>query len=424
MPTEILTDEQAAAIWSGQTSSLLGMEQNDSTTTVTTTKVEPAKEKVEVEDDTTEKVVVKEEELNNLFAEGGAEEEDEQQNDKVLTEPKAVTTPAKDAATATTTSKAGRKPDTVSVVNRLVKDGTLFGYEDDKGDVVEIKTVEEAEKLIKDNLEHREKSSEEGWRDAYKKSFSPQVQAVLNYAEQGAQSATELVQLLGAIQNIEEVADIDIATKEGQEETIRQTLKSKGFKDGYINKQITTLKDLGDEKLKEAAEELLPDLNQMRQDRVKVMLEDGEKRRKSAEEASRVYVSTIKSTLDQETVGAIKLAREDKAKLYEAVTQPKYTSLNGTPTNLFVKTLEDLQFGRSKDYNHFMNIVHYSIDPKGFMEKLEKTIGNKLADDTYRKLKTAKSTSANASADDTREGTGGSSQRRTLPKAGFTNPYS
>lgn len=410
---EILTDEQAAAIWSGQTTSLLGMEP---------AKVEPPKveekkaddaKKVEPKTGDTEavdKTTIKDEDLDNLF---GTEET--VTNDSTITD---------DTTTDTTGKKAGRKvTDLVQIVNQLITEDVLSGYQDAEGNSVEIKTIDEAKQLIKDNLAESGKDKKEEWKKEYREEFSPQVQAILHYAEQGAQSATQLFQLMGAIQQVEEAVEIDMNTPQGHEQVIRQTYKAKGFKDSYIDKQVNILRDLGEDKIKEEAEELYPELVQAKQEQVKRVLAEQDVRRREAEEASKVYVSTIKQTLSKDVVGGIKLSREDKAKLYEAVTQPKYTSLNGSPTNLFVKTLEDLQFGKNANYEHFMNVVQYAIDPKSFVEKLKTSVGNDIADDTFRKLKTAKGTAATSVGDN-------SSERGALPKKGikkggdFVNPFS
>lgn len=402
---EILTDEQAAAIWSGQTTSLLGMAPAKELPKVEEKKTEVKQEEIKQED----KPTVKEEELDNLFSEETITTDD---------------TTTDDTSADTTGKKVGGRKvtDLVQVVNQLITDDVLFGYQDAEGNSVEIKTIDEAKQLIKDNLAESGKDKKEEWKKEYREEFSPQVQAILHYAEQGAQSATQLFQLMGAIQQVEEAVEIDMNTPQGHEQVIRQIYKAKGFKDSYIDKQVNILKDLGEDRIKVEAEELYPELVQAKQEQVKRVLADQEARRKEAEEASKVYVSTIKQTLSKDVVGGVKLSREDKAKLYEAVTQPKYTSLNGSPTNLFVKTLEDLQFGKNANYEHFMNVVQYAIDPKTFVEKLKTSVGNDIADDTFRKLKTAKGTAATSVGDN-------SSERSALPKKGikkggdFVNPF-
>lgn len=416
---EILTDEQAAAIWSGETASLVGLSKTvEQQAAEDKAKVDAAKAdteaKLKVDADAKAKAdleatnaakKIKNEDLNNTFQE--EEEED---------------TTTTTTTTADEKKNGGRKPtDLVAVTKQLIEEGVLLAPEDDKGGVLEIKTQDDAKNVIKANLDYKEKQSNESWKEDYKKSLSPQVQAILHYAEQGAQSATEIAQMIGAIQQVEEAVEIDMKTPAGHEQVIRQTLKSKGFKDAYIDKQVNVLKDLGGDKLKEEAEELYPELMDAKQKQVKQLILDQESRRKDAEEASKVYVGTIKRTLDKDVVGNIKLSREDKARLYEAVTQPKYISLNGNSTNLFVKTLEDLQFGKNADYDHFMNVVQFTVDPKGFIEKLKTSVGNDIATSTFIKLKSAKTTSANT---DTSTTTNNSSTAKRLPKGdNFINPY-
>lgn len=407
---EILTDEQAAAIWSGQTTSILGLEP----TTKTTEEIAAeAKAKADAEaakvaaTTTTDVKKVDDKALVGLFA----EKEDEEVDDTTVID------------TTIGGKKPGRKPsDLVAGVNQMIEEGLLLAAEDDNGGTVEIKTIDDAKKIIKSNLEHKQVEAQENWWDEKKRAYSPQIQAILHYADQGAQSANEIVELLGAIKEVEDAAEIDIKTPGGAERAIRDTYKSKGFKDAYVDKQINVLKDLGGTKLQEEAAELYPELLAAKQELVKAQMQNQEQRRRDAEEASKIYVSTIKKTLDKDVVGSVKLAREDKAKLYEAVTQARYTSLNGTSTNLFVKTLEELQFGKNADYDHFMNIVQFAIDPKGFTEKLKTSVTNAVTDETFRKLKTAKTGTANTDAADTASRT--QTKGKVIPKTGFVNPYS
>jgi len=406
---EILTDEQAAAIWSGQTTSLLGLEPEkkvDTPPPPVTKQEEPPKEPVTT--------VVKDEDLANVFHEDEEEEVEEQE-----------TPPATPANAPPAEKKPGRKAsDLVTGVNQMIEEGLLLAADDGQGGIVEIKTIEDAKKLIKSNLEHRQEQDEEQWWESKKKAYSPQVQAVLHYADQGAQSASEVIELLGAIREVEEAAEIDIKTPAGAEKAVRETYRSKGFKDAYIDKQINILKDLGGSRLQEEAADLYPELLASKQALVEKSMTEKEQRRQEAEEASKVYVSTIRKTLDKDVIGAVKLTREDKAKLYEAITLPKYQSLNGSKTNLFVKTLEELQFGNNANYDHYMNVVQFAIDPQGFIDKLKTSVTNTVTEETFKKLKTAKATSATTNNDDANNRTQVGRTNKTLPSKGFVNPYS
>lgn len=311
--------------------------------------------------------------------------------------------------------QAGRKPsDLVTVVNQLIKDEELEPFEGQE----EVKTIEEARELLKANLEDREKTGvENAWKEKVA-SYSPQIQAILHYAEQGAQSATQILELMGALKSVEDSYQFDDTTEIGQEQIIRQYYKSKGFKDSVIEKQVTLLKDAGKDSIKEAASEFLPDLQKASQDALNNQLRQQEANKQKAEEASRVYLTTVKTALEKDKTTGTKLTREDKAKIFEAVANPKYTSINGNQTTQFVKTLEEIQFGNKQDYEHFLDIVHLTVDPKGFMEKIKKNINNDIQEQTQKTLRQSKNNTQNS--DQTYNSSQGG--KKTV-KRDFVNPF-
>lgn len=399
---QTLTDDQAAAIWSGDTASILNLEP-----TTTETQTDEDKDKTPETNATAEKtpgLMPSDEELNNVWAEGKDDEEEDEEEDKTPATP-AKTTEAEPA-------RKGRKPaELVSLVNQLVEEEVLFGYEDG-----EIKTVDEAKALIVENLKHREANAGE---DAWKKkieAYSPQVQAIIHYAEQGGK---DISSLMSAIAQAEDTSDLTLDTDAGQEEIVRQNLKIKGFDDEEIKDQIEILKDTN--KLKARAEKYLPELTKMQEKRVEMMLQEQEDRRRQAEEASRVYLQTIQETLDKEEVGDVKLSRAEKAQIFEALAVAKHRSLNGVQVNGFIKSLEDMQFGKNADYGHFANIVLYATQKEKFIEKLTEKIKAELTSDTIKKLKTAKATSANAQEEPAHQPP---QKKNVISREKFRNPYS
>lgn len=309
--------------------------------------------------------------------------------------------------------KGRRTTDLVSVVSKLVEDGELSGYEN-----AEIKTNEDAIELIKLNLKETEKTAVESAFKEKVKTFSPQVQAVLHYAEQGVQSATEIMELMGAMKNIEDLYNYDISTPEGIETVIRQGYKSKGFKDAFIEKQISRLKDAGDAAFKEEAETFLPELIAENEAKVEQKIRQQEEIKKRTEDASRVYLTTVQTALSKETLGEIPIKKDDKYKLYEAVANPKYTSLGGMNTTQFVKTLEDLQFGEKPDYEHFLNVVRYAIDKEGFLASVKATLNNGIQADTQKILRQTKVTTPNSVQPEVR-----TQNTKKVIKKEFSNPF-
>lgn len=272
----------------------------------------------------------------------------------------------------------GRKTsDLVSMVNELVEAKDLFGFEDGP-----VKNIDEAKELIKLNIEQSKKTNDDDiWQDKIK-TYSPQIQAILHYAEQGGQDVTPLI---SAIAEVEKVGNLDIESEDGQENIISEYLKSTGWSEEDIKEELEIAKDLG--KLKTKAEKFLPKLDQMKQQRIAAMMQDAEVRQKQAEEARRSYLSTIKDTLDKEKLGELKLVRQEKALIWDGLTDIKYTSWSGQPTNLFFKKLEEMQAGDKADYDHFLEIVYHTLNRKAFKDKLKEETKNSEVASTVRQLK-------------------------------------
>lgn len=306
--------------------------------------------------------------------------------------------------------KVGRKvSDLVSMVNDLVEAGDLKPFDDGPA-----KTIEEARELIKLNLEQTKNSTvDDIWQDKIKK-YSPQVQAILHYAEGGG---TDVTPLLSAIAEVERTTNLDLNTEEGQESIISEFLKVSGWPEEEIEEEIETTKDLG--KLKTKAEKFLPKLEQMNQQRIQAMMAEQEQRQAENEEARKKYLSTIKNTLDKDILGEIKLTRQDKALVWDGLTDIRYTSWSGQPTNLFFKKLEEMQAGDKADYDHFLEIVYHTLNRGAFKDKLKNEIKNTETANTVRKLKIGEQKNASAS-----EGFDEIDPKKVVKRQGFRNPWS
>lgn len=306
--------------------------------------------------------------------------------------------------------RAGRKPsDIVSMVNELVDAGDIFGFEDGP-----IKTIEEAKDLIKLNVQESKKATlEDVWKEKVN-SYSPQVQAILQYAERGGQDVTPL---LKAISEIEKTNDFNLEEESGQEAILKEYYSAQGWPEDDIKEEIETAKDLG--KLKTKAEKLLPKINQVNQEKIQSMMEEQDQRQQEADKARKNYLSTIKQTLDKDKLGEIKLSRQEKAALWDGLTDIRYTSWSGQPTNLFFKKLEELQAGDKADYDHFLQIVMMTLNKDQFKEKLKTELKTIETANTVRQLKTSekKVAASNEGFDE------GESEKKNVIKRGFRNPF-
>lgn len=303
----------------------------------------------------------------------------------------------------------GRKAaDLVSLVNELVESGELFPFEDGAP-----KTIEEAKELIKLNIAENKKSTiDTVWKEKVE-TYSPQIQAILHYAEQGG---TDVTPLIAAISEVERTGNLDIETEEGQENIISEYLKVSGWPEEDIKEEIETAKDLG--KLKSKAEKFLPKISQMNEQRIQLLMQEQTQREQQADEARKKYLGTIKTTLDKEKLGDVKLTRQDKALIWEGLTDVRHKSWSGQPTNLFFKRLEEMQAGDKVDYDHFLEIVYHTLNRGAFKDKLREELKTIEAADTVRKLKT-QDRKANTQETLYEE----EPRRNTIQRVGFKNPW-
>lgn len=407
-----ITNEMLDALWAGADAATIGAMSTEATEApATATEVASPTETPATETQGDELPLTSDKELSSqldkILRGGEDEEEEEQEVPKFKEENKAVEE----------APKKGRKPaDVVNVVKSLIDEGILLGM--DEG---EIKTVDEAKEIIKLNLEKRDEDADQvAWQRGVSK-FSPQGQAIIKYMEDGATSATELMDLLGAIRDIEDVNELDISNTDGQKEIIKRAYIAKGFKEALAEKQANRYADLGPEALEEHAKELFPELKEEATNVAAARLREREELRVKQQEATRAYFDTVKGTLDKGQVGGIKLKREDQQMLIQATADyTKHVSFNGKPTSAFVKKLEDLQFGDKADYDLYLSIVFYAMDPKTFLERASQEMVNKSTSETARQIRLAKSTKANSQEDNTPTMTTG---KNTLKKKGFVNPY-
>ena len=390
MPT-IISEDEAALVWAEQLGSITNDELDN--------QKKPGEEEIEKKEE--------EEEIPTGAFPNGDEEEEEEEEEEVSGKQVEKTKPISTSNTA----KPGKKPnDFTSLVNEILeKDG--FSYDG------EIKTPEDAKNVLSEYVRNiKEESVEDSWKDKVK-GYSSQVQAILAYADQGAQSAGELLELLSAVKDVEDVVEFDLSNKSGKLKAIQAYYEMKGFKPNYIEKQIAMLKDAGDDVIDETSAEFSEELLEYNKSRVAEKIKQKEIQKKSAENASRIYLQTITDTLKKETLGDIKLTKQDKYNLFEAVSKAEHQSIGGSRVTKFIKTLEDIQFGNNQNYEHFMNIVYYTVDPKGFMEKLKDKLTTEVTTNTMKDIRLSKK---NQTAE---EEVSGRDPRKVIKNAGFKNPF-
>lgn len=371
--------------------------------------ITPEAPKEEKKEEKTEETIIKEDIVPVLPADfkwsdlEKVDEEEEEKEEKVEEGKPESKTEVKDEG------KKGRKPaDFVSFINELVEAGDLLPFEDGSA-----KTIDEAKELIKLNLQQSKEASLDEVKKELKASYSPQIQAILEYADRGGQDITPL---MSAIAEVEKTANLDPETESGQVAIVTEYLKATGQDEDEIKEYIETQKDL--EKLKEKATKYLPKLNQMKTERIQAMMEEQEEQKKQIEETRKEYLGIIQETLNKDKLADLKLSRPEKHKLWSAVVDTSYRSFNGTPTNAFYKKLEELQVGKTANYDHFLELVYFAVDREGYKNKLKEELNSMASAETAKKLRvqTNKSTANGTPASD-------EPKKPAVRRAQFRSPY-
>jgi hypothetical protein len=114
------------------------------------------------------------------------------------------------------------------------------------------------------------------------------------------------------------------------------------------------------------------------------------------------YMENIYNTLKPAELNGIKIDGKRQKFLWDELTNAKYESLKGTPTNLLGKLLEDYQFGKAPRYDLISETLWLLSDPEDYKEHIRKQAKNEAVQDTVKKLKTeqAHKISSNFTDDD------------------------
>ena len=87
-------------------------------------------------------------------------------------------------------------------------------------------------------------------------------------------------------------------------------------------------------------------------------------------------------------MNGVKVDNKRQKFLWEELTTLKYQSLQGKPTNLLGRLLEDYQFSQSPRYDLIAETLWLLSDPDDYKEQIRRQGRNEATQDTVKKLKT------------------------------------
>ena len=226
----------------------------------------------------------------------------------------------------------------VELANKMIEEGTLFGFDDDKD--LEDYSTKDFRELFEANFQERESKIRQDTPKEFFQSLPDELQVAAKYVADGG---TELKGLFRTLSHVEEVMDLDPDNENHQAEIARQYLTATNFgSPEEIQEEIETWYDI--EKLGKKAHQFKPKLDAMQEKIVAQKLAEQEHKQSQQDHAAKEYMDNVYTTLSEGSLGDLKLDKKVQNHLYAGLVQPNYPSISGKPTNLLGHLLEKYQF--------------------------------------------------------------------------------
>ena len=293
-----------------------------------------------------------------------------------------------DEETPVTTAKPGRKKvdksGVVEVFTKLIDEQVILPFDD--GKAIEDYTINDWKDLIVENINEREKQIREQTPQEFFAALPQELQLAAQYVHNGG---TDMQGLFRALSQTQEIGALDVNEPTHQEYIARQYLMATNFGNGdeaLIEDQVSEWMEHG--VLDKKAKQFKPKLDEMQQEILTQKLKQQEDFKKEQQLKKEQYVNNIYKTLEPAEINGIKLDRKTQQFLFEELTNAKYQSMTGKPTNKLGKLLEDYQFGATTRYDLIAEALWLLSDPDSYRETIRKNVKNEVVEETVRTLKT------------------------------------
>lgn len=204
-----------------------------------------------------------------------------------------------------------------------------------------------------------------------------------------ADGGKDLKGLFRSLAQVQEYRDLNPADEADQEAIVRQYLYATQFGDGdreLIEDQIEEWFENGT--IAKRANQFKPKLDSMQEQILEQKLAQQEEFKQKQAAKKEEYMENIYNTLKPAELNGVKLDSKRQKFLWDELTNAKYQSMKGTPTNLLGKLLEDHQFGKEPRYDLIAETLWLLSDPEDYKENIRKQVKNEVVQDTVKKLKT------------------------------------
>lgn len=269
-----------------------------------------------------------------------------------------------------------------SIEENFYKTGKLNPLEDEEGNIVPIKTVEEFQELLEKNIEYRENQAriddDQKVLDRLLASKSDAYKFVLENAER-YNSPSELVPLLQSVETLELFQNLDTENPEHQEFIVRSALKLQGLSDEMIESEVEDLKDR--EKLGLRADSLHPFLQQYQERETQALLQQKQQEEQARNQFWNGYLTKLNDDFyTSDVLDGMKFSKEHKALIAPQLFPDERTN------DIFLhKTIDDLI--EKGDIQRLVKIATIALDDKLFDSYYSNRVANKVANNLQRTIR-------------------------------------
>jgi hypothetical protein len=237
----------------------------------------------------------------------------------------------------------------------------------------------------------------------FMESLPKELRQAAEYVQSGGK---DIKGMLRALSQVEEMRSLDPSNEDHQEAIVRNYLHASGFGNGdqdMIEEQIEEWAEAGT--LNKKAGQFKPKLDSMQEEIMQGKMAQQEAHNQSQIKKKEEYMNNIYETLKPSELNGVKIDSKRQKFLWDELTTVKYESMQGRPTNLLGKLLEDHQFSDKPRYDLIAETLWLLSDPDDYKENIRRQVKNETTQETVRSLKTEQNRRLASTVDDTAEET-------------------
>jgi hypothetical protein len=240
--------------------------------------------------------------------------------------------------------------------------------------------------LIQANLEEKERTLREQTPKEFFEALPEELQYAAEYVAKGGK---DMKGLFRALAQVEEQRSLDPRNEEHQEIIVRQYLNVTNFGNGdqaLVEDQIEEWVKTGT--IAKRANQFKPKLDEMQDKVLQAKIAQQEQFKLQQQRQKEMYMENIYNTLKPADLNGIKIDSKRQKFLWDELTTLKHQSIQGRPTNLLGKLLDEYQFSESPRYDLIAETLWLLSDPDDYKEQIRRQARTEAAQETAKKLKT------------------------------------